>query len=67
MDITCERIRQLRREKGKKQVEIATYLNIDPSNYSKYERGVLQPNLEMIRALCKLYNCSADYILGIED
>lgn len=35
-----ERIRELRQDRDKTQTEIAEYLQIDQSYYSKYERGL---------------------------
>lgn len=60
-----EIIKNLREQHKYTQKFVAEYLKIDRSNYSKYELGKLEPNLEMLRALCKLYDISADYLLGI--
>ena len=66
MDTVNVRIRELRVEHGFTQQYVADLLGIDRSNYSKYERGKLEPNPDMLIALTKLYNVSADYLLGIE-
>ncbi len=65
MEISAIRIKELRLEKGLTQQQVADYLNIDRSNYSKYERGVLIMTPEMIRQLCRLYDISADFIIGL--
>lgn len=62
-----ERIKELRTDNSFTQQFVANYLKIDRSNYSKYELGKLEPNLEMVVALAKLYNVSTDYILGLVD
>lgn len=67
MEISAIRIKELRIEKGLTQQQVADYLKIDRSNYSKYERGVLIMTPDMIRQLCKFYDSSADFILGITD
>ena len=41
MEKFCAIIKNLRVEKGLTQQKVADYLNIDRSNYSKYERGKL--------------------------
>ena len=63
----CARIIELRKERNFTQQYVADYLQIDRSNYSKYELGKLEPNIEMLIALSKLYGVSIDYIVGIKD
>lgn len=60
-----EKIRALREDHDKTQKEIAEVLNIDQSYYSKYEKGIRQMPLHHLITLCKFYNVSADYILGL--
>lgn len=60
-----KKIKELREDKNLTQQEVADKLNIDRSNYSKYERGVLIMTPEMIRQLCRLYDISADFIIGL--
>ncbi|MCI5797781.1 MAG: helix-turn-helix domain-containing protein [Firmicutes bacterium] len=67
MEKICENLKKLRIEKGFTQQQIAELLKIDRSNYSKYERGKLEPNLEMVICLAKFYDVSADYLLGLEE
>ena len=38
----------------------------DDSIYS-WEKGRSQPSMEMLRALCKELNISADYLTGLEN
>ena len=66
MKIVSKNLIELRKEKGFTQQEIANYLQIDRSNYSKYELGKLEINIDMLRKLSKLYDVSTDYILGLE-
>ena len=62
-----EKITELRKEKGYTQQFVADYLKIDRSNYSKYEKGKLEINLNILTQLCVLYNVSADYLLGLKE
>lgn len=57
---------ELRKEKGLTQQQVADYLKIDRSNYSKYERGKLEVSLYMLRELAKFYGVTTDYLLGLE-
>ena len=61
-----ERLRECRIEKEFTQNQLAEKLLITQSTLGKYERGELQPNIETIKALCKILDVSSDYLLGIE-
>ena len=63
----CKILIELRKNAGYTQQQVANFLNIDRSNYSKYELGKLEINITMLIALSKLYKVSTDYILGLED
>ncbi len=60
-----EIIKELREDNDKKQVELAMYLGITTQQYSLYETGKREFKLKHIIQLCKFYNISADYILGL--
>lgn len=66
-EIICKNLIELRTETNRTQQQIADYLEIDRSNYSKYELGKLTLSVDMLIKLAKLYNVSADYILGLEE
>lgn len=60
-----EIIRVLREDNDKTQNEIAEVLNTSQGYYSKYELGLREIPTHHIITLCKFYNVSADYILGL--
>lgn len=60
-----KRLKEMRKESGYTQLQVAMYLNTTHATISRYESGTLEPNFQMFKELCKLYKCSADYILGI--
>ena len=62
-----QRIRELRIEKGLTQTELAKILNTTQKSISKYETEFLDLNTNTIIALCKFFNVSADYLLGLTD
>lgn len=61
-----EKLRQLRKEKGKTLKEVASELGVSLSAYSNYEQGTREPSYDVLKKLCEYYNVSADYLLGIE-
>lgn len=62
-----KRIKEIREDRDIKQKEIAEILQTDQRYYSKYERGLHPMTADQIIILCKYYNLSADYMLGIID
>lgn len=61
-----ERFKDLREDHDLTQTEIAEYLGVKQTYYSKQERGLKPFQVDQIRQLCKYYNVSADYILDLE-
>ena len=61
-----ENIRNLREEHEKKQQELAAYLHVKQTTYSKYELGKINIPVEVFIALADYYNVSVDYLLGRE-
>lgn len=60
-----EILRDLREDKDLKQENIANLLKTTRSYYGQYERGLRPLPIEHLVTLCKFYNVSADYILGL--
>lgn len=65
MHVSSEILRELRKEKGLTQSTVAKYLNVDRSNYSKYELGKLEMNLDMVVSAAHYFNVTTDYLLGV--
>ena len=61
------RLKELREDKDLFQKDIADYLKIDQSNYSKYELEKISIPLEYLKTLADFYNTSIDYILYCTD
>lgn len=59
-----QNIRNLREDNDKKQQELADYLHIKQTTYSKYELGKINIPIEAFIKLADYYNVSIDYIVG---
>ncbi|MBO5232486.1 MAG: helix-turn-helix transcriptional regulator [Clostridia bacterium] len=59
------RLRELREDRDLHQKEIAELLQTTQQYYSQYENGKRKLPIEHLITLCKFYNVSADYILGL--
>lgn len=62
-----KRLRDLREDHDKTQQDIADILGTSQTMYARYERGANELPLRHLYKLCKFYNVSADYILGLKD
>ena len=62
-----KRIRDLREDKDLSQTEIAKFLNMTQTGYSKYEVGTNDIPTKILIQLANFYNTSVDYLLGITD
>jgi len=67
MKILAERMKKMRIEKNMKQTDVAEALGLSISAYCRYEYGQREPNATTIAAMAKLYQVSADYLLGLTD
>lgn len=63
----AERIRELRQDNDYTQQKIADILGVAQTTYSQYELEKRPMPIEYLVALCKFYNVSADYMLGLTD
>jgi transcriptional regulator with XRE-family HTH domain len=61
------RIRELREDHDFNQLQVADYLNMSQTGYSKYETGENDIPTRVLIKLSELYNTSIDYILGQTD
>jgi repressor LexA len=61
------RLTQLRKEREKTQDDIAEYLGVSRPTYTGYESGRRKPDYDTLIKLSRLFNVSADYLLGIRD
>lgn len=57
-------IRNLREDNDKKQIELANYLNVKQTTYSKYELGKINIPIEIFIKLADYYDVSVDYLIG---
>ncbi len=61
------RVRELREDHDLTQREVAAQLRMSQPQYFRYEQGYRDLPTDILVALAKLYDTSADYILGLTD
>lgn len=57
------RIKQLREEQGLTMKEASKRLDLPYTTYVNYEKGLREPNSEMLIKISTFFNCSIDYLL----
>lgn len=62
-----KRMRDLREDSDYTQEYVAHFLGTSQTMYARYERGANELPIHHLLSLCKLYNVSADYLLGISN
>jgi transcriptional regulator with XRE-family HTH domain len=61
-----QRIVEMRTALGWSQVELAKRLRVAKQTVSNWENENIQPSIEMLVRLAKLFNVTTDYMLGFE-
>lgn len=61
------RLKEIRKDAGLSQAEVAGEAGITASAYANYEQGLREPSLEVLAKICSVLDVSADYLLGLED
>ena len=59
-----EKIRELRKEKGLTQQQVANHLNLDRSTYAYYESGRSRLNIDVVVKLAHFFQVSYATIIG---
>jgi DNA-binding helix-turn-helix protein len=62
-----ERLKQIRLERGLPIREVAAALDMTVSAYAHYEQGRREPSIEILKRICKYFDVSADYLLGLTE
>ena len=67
MELFGLRLKTLRQGKDLTQKQLADKLDVVKSSVSGYEQNTIYPSVEVLIKLCKYFDVSADYLLGLSD
>ena len=62
-----ERLKQLRKEHGMTQMQLAEKLGVAGGTVAMWETGKRTPNFEMVDNICDLFDRRIDYVMGSSD
>ena len=61
------RVRKLRKARGEQQKDLAEAIGATQATVSDIENGRRATSFDKLAAICRHYNVSADYLLGLID
>ena len=62
-----ERIKEIRENAQMTQAQMALVLGTNQQSINRYEKEQIEPNIEMIVRICKKFDVTADYLLGLSE
>lgn len=62
----ADRLKLIREDRNKTKEQVANYLEIQLRAYQRYEAGERVPDLEKLKSLAKYFNCTLDYLVGMD-
>ena len=62
-----ERLKELRKQKGLSQKEIAQKIDVNIRTFQEYEYNKVTPSIDILKKICIVLQCSSDYLLGLSD
>ena len=67
MERIGRKIKELRVDMGITQAKLAKALGITQDSVSLWENGKRLPDTQYVIAICRFFDASADYLLGIKE
>lgn len=63
----ADNIKKLREDKGLLQKQIAAEIGLKPAHYNKIENGIVEPSVDILDKLSKLFGLSIDQIVHLDE
>lgn len=60
------RLKELRKQRKLKQIDVADVLNCSQGVYSRYESGEREPPFDIIKKMADYYGVTVDYLMGAD-
>lgn len=59
------RLKELRRERGLTQRDMARMFRLSDVGYGAWERGDAEPSIDNVVRLCRFFGCTSDSLIGL--
>ena len=66
-EIVGKKLKDRREQLKMTQRQVADALGIAQPVYQRFEKGIYECNYSQLAAICKLFDISADYLLGLTE
>ena len=66
-EIVGQKLKERRLQLNMTQRQVAAALGIAQPIYQRFEKGIYECSYSQLAAICKLYDISADYLLGLKE
>ena len=67
MVMFCDRLKELRKEKGVSQLELGKLVNVSKMAVSHWESEHSEPSISQLIALAEFFGVTVDYLVGKEE
>ena len=67
MTVIGERLADIRKDHGETQADLAARLNVSVSAVRSWEQEKSSPSHDLLISICRMYQVSADFLLGLSD
>ena len=67
MKIFCERLQELRQERGMSILALSKEINVAYTSILRWEKEERIPSIEHLKALAVYFGVTSDYLIGLED
>ena len=67
MEKFCTRLKELRLESKLSQSDLANRLRVNQRTVSNWEKGIREPNIDMLIQIAQVFEVPTDYLLGVID
>lgn len=62
-----EKLKERRTQLGLTQQQVADALDVAQPVYQRFEKGIFECSYSQLVEICKLFDISADYLLGLKE
>ena len=66
-EIVGKKLKERREQLGMTQRQVAEALGVAQPIYQRFEKGVFECSYSQLVAICRLYDISSDYLLGLKE
>lgn len=62
-----EKLKEIRKQAGYTQAKLALMIGVARTTYAEYEQGKIQPPLDKVERICRLFNINSSEFMNVEN